>query len=914
VDHDGVSVLSKACRHGNPEIVETLMLALADPNLADKEMRTALFNACESGSQSVVNLLLLHPAVDIETASKSGKSPLYIASERGHTEVVRLLLANGANPRRETCRKKIPLYAAAELGSSDLVMELLPYTLQEDLFKLTHFGTTPMHAATTHPNKCVKKLFMAFCKHPEKFREQAKKIVTQRRIISQETDEDVKRKALKNLDLDLVKRINRTRLMERAATPRFVEHLDKFRDHHRAKAIEAYREQERRKLLAQRLQKANNANIIIEEEKDLEESVGGLDNNNRPHTTGSIKKDVLNQQSSFIDMVNNLDKDSVRLHLLSKVPSELPIKPLERISTARRFPDNLEEIVGSFTEKKERVDVHKLNMDTRHQSVEQNRLGKMNVARVVPKIRRMERWPIGKGVVEINGLQEEKTHRDTDNEGGITVKQAQLFQQRQNDRIIEAQKKALARIAAERERTEIEKVNIKRRRQKARIAALRMASKFENTVVRKPFALKSQKTIPENTISSRSESTSEKLDRGRTLRNKSISSNEGSNGNSGGTKTPSLSEYDPLVANLEHDMKDAQNLINDIKSTLKNANTENESLKLPSFADPKQKWKAVKNNYSNGVCVGGDGKETKLTQKKVKIISKSLNLPNIINNSCLTMKMSQKSRSIITEKIISNGDFDKSPKNFGKIKSEKTMNIHVKKSLTLPSSLQSSGETSVTLTPKKHECESNSFGYNAKEYMTGKQKYMTEGCKVNISGNTGISTTISLSQAEHTSPTTSEKCLVSTPLVEVQRLEKLADELVSSCDNTKGFAVRGREFKRNLRSIEKFREQQERARHDRKKVMIKEIFQKRLHNFSKSVSAIENQTSKTLSTRTKRDKKVRKAKQRRTRRRLENAYGVKLNEAKPRNRPSLRPSRSKKGPSIDLDSPSKLFVSGGAMF
>jgi len=337
VDHEGVSVLCRACGLGNADIVQAMLLALADPNLADKERKTALFSACESGSWSVVKLLLSHPAVNIESGSKSGKSPLYIAAEKGHTEVVRLLLAKGANPRTETCRKKIPLYAAAELGNADLVMELLPYTLEEDLFKLTHFGTTPMHAATTNPDKRVKKLFMAFCRDPEKSREEAKQIATQRRRILEGKDEDMKRKALKELDEALIRRTTRSRV-DRAGTPRFAEHLEKFRDHHRAKAIKAYHEQERRKLLTKRVQEKNNQIQQYKLEEDLEQNVSILHLPPRPQSVGSTRKDDNTTRSAVMDLIESLDRDSIRRHLMSDQYTSAANISHIRPQTARRFP------------------------------------------------------------------------------------------------------------------------------------------------------------------------------------------------------------------------------------------------------------------------------------------------------------------------------------------------------------------------------------------------------------------------------------------------------------------------------------------------------------------------------------------------------------------------------------------------
>jgi len=164
IDPAGVSLLYRACTGGNLEIVDALLMSSADPNIRDKELRTALWGACEAGHAAIVSSLLQHPKVDMELTSKSGKSPVFIASEKGHAEVVRLLLHAGASPRIETCRKKIALYVAAELGWEDVCRELLPYTTQEDLVRVTHFGTTPLFLAMKHSNSRIKDMFESFRK------------------------------------------------------------------------------------------------------------------------------------------------------------------------------------------------------------------------------------------------------------------------------------------------------------------------------------------------------------------------------------------------------------------------------------------------------------------------------------------------------------------------------------------------------------------------------------------------------------------------------------------------------------------------------------------------------------------------------------------------------------------------------
>jgi len=885
VDHEGVSVLCRACGLGNADIVQAMLLALADPNLADKERKTALFSACESGSWSVVKLLLSHPAVNIESGSKSGKSPLYIAAEKGHTEVVRLLLAKGANPRTETCRKKIPLYAAAELGNADLVMELLPYTLEEDLFKLTHFGTTPMHAATTNPDKRVKKLFMAFCRDPEKSREEAKQIATQRRRILEGKDEDMKKKALKELDQALIRRTTRSRV-DRAGTPRFVEHLEKFRDHHRARALKAYHEQERRKLLTKRVQEKNNQIQQYQVEEDLEQYVSILHLPPRPQSVGSIRKNDNTTRSAVIDLIKSLDRDSIRRHLMSDQYTSTDNISHIRPQTARRFPleTKLENVQKCESERKvaENIDKKKSKLSVK------KFVRKKHVVRVDPLIRRMDRYPMVNEQVQANG-KEQADAQPLDCVRGITVQQAEIFQKRQTDRIAQAHERALAKIAAERERAKTKEALIKRQRLRARMAALRVISNSGSASDRKSEILNHRTKSTEKLPLMRSKSCSQNSSLDRLLSDKDNPSETKHNRlPKEQTETPVLSDYEPMVATIEHDLEDAQVLIDDIKSNLKKATNPKHSLKMASFAGSRRKSKNLQNKRSEGVHLSNkvNDKLERMSEKPQNsrgTPKKTLKLPKVLNSS-----------SQLTKKSLEKLEFTKA---------RSKQNLSEKASSTIPNSLQSSANTS--------EFDRRDLGYNAGEYMTEKQKLMMDNQKVTMISNSFRDVSISSTPLENSSETN----LVSNPLLEVERLEKLADDLATTCRNRGDFAVLGKEVKRTERSTYRFNDNENLSSHDRKKAMIKQFLRNRINQVAKSLSPLQKEKPPILPrTMTREDKSTKRAKQRRRIRRLENAYGVKLEKLKPRKKAILHPPRPKKRRVYELDSPSKLFVTGGALF
>ena len=184
-DAEQRSLLHTLCAMGDLYAVNAVLAKGADANVVDKENRSPLYIAAENGYSALCRCLLSRNselrsqweldrqldastaepewAVDIHLCSKSGKSPLYAAAEGGHVEAVAFLLKNGANVRQETCRGKIPLYAAAEKQYVDIVREILPFTMEQDLFKLTHYGTTAMFIASKQSNKTVKKMLIDFC-------------------------------------------------------------------------------------------------------------------------------------------------------------------------------------------------------------------------------------------------------------------------------------------------------------------------------------------------------------------------------------------------------------------------------------------------------------------------------------------------------------------------------------------------------------------------------------------------------------------------------------------------------------------------------------------------------------------------------------------------------------------------------
>jgi ankyrin repeat protein len=154
VDPDGISAPVMATINGHYDVAAFLIEKGANPNLADKTGRTALFSAVDFhtvpqsnrpappesettvSSLELIQVLLAHGAnvnaqltkqqpyrVKLDrgddTMLTTGTTPLLRAAKAGDVEVIRLLLAKGADPKLATRTGINPLMAAAGLGTKE---------------------------------------------------------------------------------------------------------------------------------------------------------------------------------------------------------------------------------------------------------------------------------------------------------------------------------------------------------------------------------------------------------------------------------------------------------------------------------------------------------------------------------------------------------------------------------------------------------------------------------------------------------------------------------------------------------------------------------------------------------------------------------------------------------------------------
>ena len=94
---DGRTALHIASWEGYKDVAQLLLIAGADPNAKNKKDETALHLASWKGHEDVAELLLI-AGVDLNAQTVRGETALYIASRKGYKNVAQLLRIAGADP------------------------------------------------------------------------------------------------------------------------------------------------------------------------------------------------------------------------------------------------------------------------------------------------------------------------------------------------------------------------------------------------------------------------------------------------------------------------------------------------------------------------------------------------------------------------------------------------------------------------------------------------------------------------------------------------------------------------------------------------------------------------------------------------------------------------------------------------
>ena len=123
--------LQLAINFGHPDIVNVLLAAGANPNLADRKGNTPLIWASDE-QQTAIALQLLQAKADPAAKSNKGKTALYYAARNGDQTLAQELLAIGAPVNAVTDGNKSPLYQAISANHTEMVRLLLSHGARVD--------------------------------------------------------------------------------------------------------------------------------------------------------------------------------------------------------------------------------------------------------------------------------------------------------------------------------------------------------------------------------------------------------------------------------------------------------------------------------------------------------------------------------------------------------------------------------------------------------------------------------------------------------------------------------------------------------------------------------------------------------------------------------------------------------------
>ncbi|XP_017599627.1 PREDICTED: ankyrin repeat domain-containing protein 55 isoform X3 [Corvus brachyrhynchos] len=127
-DNEGMTSLHWAAFHNRPQHTQTLLHKGADPTLVDKDFKTALHWAVQSGNRILCSIILDHwqgPSI-INYDDENGKTCMHIAAAAGYSDIIsELAKVPKCNLQPLDVDDRTPLHWAAAAGKADCVQTLL---------------------------------------------------------------------------------------------------------------------------------------------------------------------------------------------------------------------------------------------------------------------------------------------------------------------------------------------------------------------------------------------------------------------------------------------------------------------------------------------------------------------------------------------------------------------------------------------------------------------------------------------------------------------------------------------------------------------------------------------------------------------------------------------------------------------
>jgi ankyrin repeat protein len=130
----------------NVEVMQALIDAGADSNLADKNGATALMSGAKRGDAALVEVLL-RAGANVNAIHSSGSTALTVAAAEGHAAIVALLASKGAAVDHRDREDATPLLRAAIAGRRDVVKVLLEHKANPNVQSKAASRWTPLMAA-----------------------------------------------------------------------------------------------------------------------------------------------------------------------------------------------------------------------------------------------------------------------------------------------------------------------------------------------------------------------------------------------------------------------------------------------------------------------------------------------------------------------------------------------------------------------------------------------------------------------------------------------------------------------------------------------------------------------------------------------------------------------------------------------
>ncbi|XP_020932403.1 ankyrin repeat domain-containing protein 55 isoform X2 [Sus scrofa] len=159
-DNEGMTPLHWAAFHNRPQHTQMLLKKGADPTLVDKDFKTALHWAVQSGNRILCSIILGHhqgPSI-INYDDESGKTCVHIAAAAGFSDIINeLARVPECNLQALDVDDRTPLHWAAAAGKADCVQSLLELGMDSNLRDINE--STPLaYALYCGHTACVKLL------------------------------------------------------------------------------------------------------------------------------------------------------------------------------------------------------------------------------------------------------------------------------------------------------------------------------------------------------------------------------------------------------------------------------------------------------------------------------------------------------------------------------------------------------------------------------------------------------------------------------------------------------------------------------------------------------------------------------------------------------------------------------------